>query len=483
MVDFRILGDDDRKLVHEKSLNILEHAGIKLESDKLLEMLKGKGCIVDDETKIVKFPPAIVEGALKTAPKKFILGGLDPKNDMFLGEGNSYVATDGQACFMFDSDKGERRDTVMKDLTDAAQMADELDYIQCFWPIVSAGDVPEETRTIRELVECLRVTGKHFQTDCFSEEQAKYYIKVLEEILGSREKVIERKIFSVVCCPVSPLIFEAEMTEGCCALGEIDAPVVVLPMPISGTTAPMTVLGTVIQNNAEVLAGLTILQLNKAGAPVVYGSAPGILDMKTTLFCVGSPEGSLQNAASCEMAKHYGLPSLISCNCTEAKEPDIQCGREKLSTLLPVVMARPDIICGVGLVDTSNFYFPELLILDEDSIGYARRIAAGIGGGEENALTDTVIDVGPSGSFLAQKSTRAYLRNGEHYRPVATHRQSYEAWGRTPEDDTAGGEDVCSAARRRVKEILGKPAGSYLPEEKADKLRELLAEADKEMSQ
>jgi len=476
MVDFRILSEDDKKLIHEKSLEILEQAGIRLESDKLLTMLKSKGCFVDDDEKIVKFPASLVEDAIKSAPKEFILGGLDPENDMFLGVGNSYVATDGQACFMYDAEKGERRETVLKDLVDAARLVDDLDYIQCFWPIVSAGDVPDETRTIRELVEGLRVTGKHFQTDCFSEEQAKYYIKVLEEILGSREKVIERKIFSVVCCPVSPLIFEAEMTEGCCALGEIEVPVVVLPMPISGTTAPMSVFGTVIQNNAEVLAGLTILQLNKAGVPVIYGSAEGILDMKTTLFCVGSPEGSLQNAASCEMAKYYSLPSLSSCNCTEAKEPDIQCGREKFSTLLPVAMARPDIVCGVGLVDTSNYYFPELLVLDEDSVGYAMRISDGIKGGEENALTDAVIDVGPSGSFLAEKSTRAYLRNGEHYRPVATHRQSYETWL-----DAQDG-DVCSTARNKVKEMLDKPAKEYLSDEKMIRLKEILAEAEREMS-
>ena len=475
MVDFRILNEDDKKLIHEKSLEILEQAGIKLESDKLLTMLKDKGCIVDETEKIVKFPASIVEGALDTAPKEFILGGFDPVNDMYMGVGNSYVATDGQACFMYDADKGERRDTLMKDLVDAARIVEELDYVQCLWPIVSAGDVPETTRTIREMIECMRVSGKHFQSDCFSEDQAKYYIKVLEEILGSREKVIERKIFSVVCCPVSPLIFEADMTEGCCALGEVEVPVVVLPMPISGTTAPMSILGTVIQNNAEVLAGLTIFQLNHEGAPVLYGSAAGVMDMKTTQFCVGSPEGSLQNAACCEMAKFYDLPVLSSCNCTEAKAPDIQCGREKFSTLLPVVMARPDIICGVGLVDTSNFYYPELLILDEDSIGYALRIRDGIRGGEENALTDTVLDVGPSGSFLNQKSTRTYLRNGEHYRPAATHRQTYEKWCSSP------GEDVNCAAEGIVNEILRATAKTYLSDEIAAKLSPILDKADREM--
>ena len=475
MIEFKILSEEDKALIHGESLKVLAVAGVKLESRLSREKLREKGCIVDDAGETVKFPPKLVESAIASAPKKFILGGLDTKNDMHLGEGNVYVATDGQACFVYDAESGERRETVMKDVVESARIVDSLDYIRLFWPIVSAGDVPMEIRTLCELVRGLRVLGKHFQTDCFSAGQAKYYIKILEAILGSREKVIERKIFSTVCCPVSPLIFEGEMVEGCLALSEIDAPILVLPMPISGTTAPMSLFGTVIQNNAEVLAGLTIFQLNKPGTPVIYGAAPGILDMTTTLFCTASPEGALQNAASCEMAKMYGLPSLISTNCSESKEPDVQCGREKAATLIPCALERPDVLCGVGLVDTANLYYPELLILDEDSIGYGMRIAAGIRGGEENALTGVTLSVGPGGNYLSEKSTRSYLRNGEHYRPKITVRQPYESWETSPE---AG---VRVKARKKVAEILAAPEKAYLTDDVMAKLESILAEAEKEL--
>jgi len=475
MVELRILSEDDKNLIHGESLKVLSQAGINLESREALDMLKSKGCIVDYESCIVKFPTDIVESALKTAPKKFTLGGLDPNNDMFLGEGNTYVCTDGQACFVYDTEKGERRETVMKDLVEAARLVDALDYIQLHWPIVSAGDVPVETRILHELVQGYRVMGKHYQTDCFSAVHAKFIIKVLETILGSREKVIERKIFSSCCCPVSPLIYEAEMVEGNLALAEIEAPILILPMPISGTTAPMSLFGTVIQNNAEVLAGLTIYQLNHPGTPIIYGSAAGILDMKSTLFCTGSPEGALQNAACAEMAKYYGLPSLTSTNATEAKAPDIHAGREKAASLVTCAMAAPDILCGVGLVDTSNLYYPELLVLDEDSIGYGRRIAAGIRGGEENALTGVTLSIGPGGNYLKDKSTRAYLRNGEHYHPVASVRQGFEAW------ETSEDADVRAAARKKVAAILAAPEKVYLPEDIMGKLELLLVESEKEL--
>jgi len=475
MVEFKILSEGDKALIHGESLKVLERSGVRLESRLSRDMLREKGCDVSEESRIVRFPPHLVENALKTAPKKFILGGLDPKNDMRLGEGNVYIATDGQACFIYDAEKGERRETVMKDVVESARIVDRLDYIRLFWPIVSAGDVPTEIRTLCEFVRGLKVLGKHFQTDCFSAGQAKYYIKILEAILGSRERVIERKIFSAVCCPVSPLVFEAEMVEGCLALAEIEAPVLVLPMPISGTTAPMSLLGTVVQNNAEVLAGLTIFQLNRPGTPVIYGAAPGILDMVSTLFCTASPEGSLQNAASCEMAKLYGLPSLISTNCSESKEPDVQCGREKAATLVPCAMAGPDILCGVGLVDTANLYYPELLVLDEDSIGYGMRIAAGIRGGEENALTEATLSVGPGGNYLSEKSTRAYLRNGEHYRPKITVRQPYESW------EASLKADIRERAREKVAQILALPEKHYLTDDVTAILESILVQAEKEL--
>ena len=474
MVEFNILSESDKKLIHSEALRILSEAGVHLPSPPILAMLKEKGCEVDESAGLVKFPAALVEEALKTAPKQFILGGLDSKNDMRLGEGNTYVATDGQSCFVYDSEKGERRETVMQDLVDAARLVDQLDYIRCFWPIVSASDAPVGARTLFEAAQTYRVLGKHFQTDCFSAPQAKYYIRMLEAILGSREKVIERKILSFVCCPMSPLSYEAEMMEGCLAMGEVEAPIVILPMPISGTTAPMSLLATVIQNNAEVLAGLTVFQLGRPGMPIIYGAAPGILDMVSTLFCTGSAEGALQNAACCEMAKHYKLPCLISSNCSEAKEPDIQAGREKAASATTAYLSRPDILCGAGLVDTANLFYPELLILDADSIGYAKRIATGINGGAEHALTDVAVKIGPGGTFLSEKSTRQYLRSGEHYHPLCTQRQSYETWLEMPN------RSIRDIAKAKAADMLTVPEKTYLSEAVMGKLQEILAEAEKE---
>lgn len=477
MVKFEILSLEDRQLVHQKSIEILAKAGIKVDSQKILKMMEKAGCEVDYDNSVIKFSAEIIEKTLEMAPSKFILGGLDPKYDLHLGEGNCYIATDGQGCFATDMETGERKKSVMADLVDAAIIAEELDYINLFWPIVSAHDVPSGSRCLHELVECWKVTSKHFQTDCFNETQAVYYRKILMEIFGTEDEIRRRKPFSLCCCPVTPLTYEGSMLEGTVALGDLDVPALVLPMPISGTTAPMSLLSTIILNNAEVLAGNAIFQTAHPNRPVIYGAAPGILDMTTSLFCVGSPEGALQNAACCEMAKMYEMPVLVCGGGADAQVPGIQAAIERMTGILPLYMTAPDIICGVGLTDTAQCLYREELVICEDIVGICKRIAEGVRSGEEHSLSDLIIQVGHGGHFLAEESTVKYLRNGEHYIPKTLSRESFESWLTSPK------KDIIEFSKAKVKKILEHRKKQNFNDDLVAKLNAILAEADQKLSQ
>ena len=472
---FEILTEEDRLLVHRKALDILERAGVKVESRKVLDMMAEAGCEVGFDESRIRFPRELVDGCLKLAPGRFVLGSLDGEHDMLLGEGNTYVATDGQGCFASDMETGKREYSTMKDLTDAARLVDALDYITCFWPIVTAGDVPDGSRTLHEIVECWKVSTKHITADCFNEAQAGYFMEILGAILGGKEQIAKRNILSACCCPVSPLLFEGPMLEGTIRLGEAGVPVLVLPMPIAGTTAPMSLFSTIIQNCAEVLAGNTILQTANPGRPVIYGAAPGILDMSTTLFCVGSPEGALQNGACAEMARHYGLPCLISMGGADAQTPGIQAAVERMVSMVPGFMTGADLICGVGLTGTAQYLYKEELVIGEDLAGFCRRVARGVGTGEAHALTDLVVEAGPGGSFLAEESTVEYLYNGEHYMPKVFCREGGATWESSPK------KDIMEYAGNRVKEILGQPAKENFDAALTGRLAEILAEADTEL--
>jgi len=471
-MQFEVLSEKDITLVHEKSLEILSKAGIKVDSSKVLDMMEKAGCDVCRENSIIRFPKQIIEKSLKQSPGKFMLGSLDGNFDIFLCEGNTFFYKNGQGCFSADLETREGRYPTMKDLTDAARLANSLDYISCFWSIVTANDVNSDYRSLHEIVEIWKVSSKHITADCFNESQAKYFIEVLEKILGSREEIAKRNILSVCCCSISPLIYDGPMLEGTILLGDAGVPVLLLPMPISGTTSPMSSFSTVIQNNAEVLAGIAILQTANPGRPIIYGSAPGILDMSTSLFCAGSPEGGLQNAACAQMAKKYGIPNLISAGGADAQAPGIQAATERMAGMLPGFLSGSDLICGVGLTGTAQYLYLEELIIGEDIVGFCRRTAAGIGAGEEHCLTELAVETGHGGDFLAEESTVEYLRSGEIYMPKNFCRESPESWLNSEK------KDLMLFAEKKVNEVLSKKDKDNYSEELYQSLKEILKRAD-----
>lgn len=62
------------------------------------------------------------------------------------------------------------------------------------------------------------------------------------------------------------------------------------PMAIQGATAPVTIAGTIAQENAEVLAGIVITQIINPGSPVTYWGIPHCMDLKTGNMSFASPE-------------------------------------------------------------------------------------------------------------------------------------------------------------------------------------------------
>lgn len=474
MVQLRVLSDEDKDLIHQKTLEILEKTGVVVKSERIMDLMAQFGCTVEKESSIIKIPAELVEKAVKTAPEKYTLHGLDPEKSLPLKKGNEgYLVTDGQGCFVVDLETGQRRDSTMQDLIDSVVLSDALDSIDMVWPMISALDVPSETRTLRELATMYRYTGKHIQTDVFSPQQVPFFIDVLEAILGDKEHVKEQKIFSAVCCSVSPLGYDADMLEACLDLTEYDVPIEILPMPIAGATAPASLLSAALLNNIEVIAALTIFELYKPGTPIMYGSASSILDMKTGLFAVGAPEEGLINAAGAEMARYYRVPSFVCGFGSDAKEPGIQAALEKMACGITPLLAGTNILCGIGLLETCQCLFFEQLVIDDEIFGFARRIKDGIRGGKEFILSDVISEVGAGGHYLSQRSTKQLIRQGEHYIPKLISRESFEAWQKSPK------KDIQQYAKEKAKKILCGPRQEYLESSVVKELAKILQSAEK----
>ena len=244
-------------------------------------------------------------------------------------------------------------------------------------------------------------------------------------------------------------------------------------MPLAGGTAPVTLAGSVTQHAAEVLAGITLHQLAAPGAPIVWGGAPAIFDMRTGGAPMGAVETAMLNMACAEVGKHLGLPTHGYLVATDSKLVDAQAGAESARSAMLGALAGINMISGAGMLESLARFSVEKLVIDAESIASAYRLARGIEIGSDKVPSETLAtamfaQIGLSGEFLKLKETRALFRQEQHLPSPVIDRS---ARGSEP------ASDVLTRARTRVDELVSKYRKPSLSE---DVLRKFQAIVDRE---
>jgi len=236
-------------------------------------------------------------------------------------------------------------------------------------------------------------------------------VEVCSLIAGGLEELRSRPFFFGSVEPISPLIHGQDALEKSLLIAEYGLPNVVYSMPMAGATAPATFAGTLAVMNAELLSHLTIMQLKREGAPVIYGAMPNIIDMRTTIFPYGSPELNLLVGAATELAHHYDLPMLGTAGCTDAKVMGVQTGLEAMSQVMSSALFGANMVHDVGLMDHATMISPELMVLTDEIVDMAEVMLRKLDVDEESLTLDLVGKVGPGGSYLAEDHTLDHYRS------------------------------------------------------------------------
>jgi trimethylamine--corrinoid protein Co-methyltransferase len=230
---------------------------------------------------------------------------------------------------------------------------------------------------------------------------------------------------------------------------EYGQPLAMSPEAIAGATAPVTLAGLLAQQNASILAHITLAQIFRPGTPILYGTVSTVSNMRYGTVALGSPETGLITAASAQLARYYNLPIRSVGGTTEAKRADIQAGFERLGTLLPAVLAGVNLITCAGTLDGTMVEDHALLILDDELVAAALRIARGIEVNDQTLALDMIKRVGFSGNYLEEDHTAKHFRN-ELFIPRLYSREPYDTWEKN------GERSALDNARDRAREILVK---------------------------
>ena len=191
-------------------------------------------------------------------------------------------------------------------------------------------------------------------------------------------------------CPSPPLTWSEFACRNVMDLARAHVPAELISMPLAGVASPVTLIGSIVQHAAESLAGVVLHQLAEAGAPIVWGGAPTIVDMRSGSTPMGAIETGLINAGNAAVGHSLGLPTHGYLGATDSKVIDAQAGLETGMTALVGGLAGIDMISGAGMLDFLLAQSAEKLVIDADAIGMVQRLLRGIGTPTETLATGSV---------------------------------------------------------------------------------------------
>ena len=468
-----ILTKDELSQIHDASLVVLASAGVQVDDSSAREMMREAGAQVDESKGIVKIPEGLVQEALRKAPKEFALYGRDEVEPLRLGQWDTYFTTGGYATYVYDLTTGARREVTSRDLADAVRLADALPNCDLIANLPAAPrDVPQATLDRHQWAIGLTNTCKHVLSEARGYDSVKDAIAMAATIAGSTDALKKRPIITFDVTTISPLTQDRLQTQEIVGGARNGIPVSISPGPMAGASSPVTLAGTMTQANAEFLSGLVLSQVASPGAPVIYACWARHLDQKTANVTMGTPEFALLRVCQAQLGRHYGLPTRGGGLVTDSKIPDAQSGYEKMATCLIPAMAGLNIVAGMAMVDSLNTMSFEQFILDEEIVGFAKRILNGIDVTAEKIAADIIKTIGPGGSFLGTKHPLKHFRE-ELWMPQISDRTTWSQWHERGENSAE------VRARETAKKVLASHQRPALPDEVENKIWSIVREAEK----
>lgn len=447
-IEFRVLNEEKIARIHEKTLYLMEHVGMKVDGERAVELLTDCGARLGNDGRM-RIGADMVEKALASAPKELTLYNRDGEAAMVINSENQvYFGTHSDQLELVDPFEGGVRKFLKKDIATMCRVADSLPNIHFVLSVGMTADVDPRIQTQSTFIETLKHFSKTINFSSNDVASLKDCINIAADFAGGLKELQEKPFLFYYCEPIPPLTHPADSTEKAYISAENRIPFIYMPYCMMGGTSPMSLATTLVQCNAEALFGLVLSQLVSEGAPFIYGAMPSVLDMRTTVGSYAAPEFHLSIAAMADLVAHYGLPFYGTAGCSDAWAVDEQSVSEVTFQILSTMLSRANLIHDIGVLDHCNNVSPEMVVLADEIIEGAKYYTQGIAAGEEDFALDIIEKVGPGGHYLNEMHT---LKNFKQvwYPEIFSRERS------------GGAVSIRERIRQKIKDILegdGSPA-------------------------
>ncbi len=467
-----LLTNEQVKRVHDASLDILENVGLLVRNEQAREIFKEHGVPFDDASETVKFPRALVERAIRIFPPKFTFYARDPQFDKTLPADRPVIVTGSSAPNMLDPVTRLERRAYSDDIARMARLINELPAYDVFSIPTLAEDAPLDRFTVTRLYPSIANCVKPIRCSASNTRDAEQILQLAFAVAGSEAAYRERPFITHHYCPiVSPLTFDFDSTAELIFFTERGLPAFATIVPNGGMSSPLTLLGTLVQGNAEFLAWAVLAQMVREGTPLVYSSLPTIADMRRGSYAPGAIECGMLVMGMAQMARFYNVPNGGYIGLTNAKVNDAQSGFETGMSGVAALLAGVDMFNIGGLLDALMCFDFAKAVIDDEIARMLKRLQRGFEFSDATLRVslDVIGAAGPAGMFLDKPQTYELMKETMLLTEIAD-RDARNRWTKQ------GALDAQARALNKVRDILSRDHASLLSPDAAARVRAVFAD-------
>jgi trimethylamine--corrinoid protein Co-methyltransferase len=467
--NFKILSQGQIEQVYQATLVCLQQTGVEVNNQEALALLGDAGADIDGNRARISAP--IIENAVAQAPSSFKICGRESQWDMAVEPGQVHFGPGPTCTYYMDPKTGERRKAERQDPATTAHVCDALDHIDYVMSLGLIDNVTASLASVHEFAQMITHTKKPVLAWAFELDHLEAICQIAESVAGGWEAFCQRPNFGFFSTWQAPLIHTDKDLANCFLAVEKGIPVIYLGGGVAGLSGPITGAGLMVTNLACMLSGLAILQLKKPGTPVCLGALPAPMDLRTARLAYGGPEMSLYSAAISEVTHFLGIPYMGTAGASESKEVDLQAAIESTLQVVLSQMSKVNMVHDVGFLDCADIGSLEMLVMTNEIICLARRIATGIEINPETLMLDLIDEIGPGGNFIMSPQTATRCRQ-EILTPELMDRNACQIW------EENGSATMLERIRQKLSEILSKSSSVKLPTEVHDRINKIIENAE-----
>ncbi len=444
----RILEDAHYDLVVDEALRILEEVGVKIAGQAMQGRLSDAGFKTDDKGRWL-LPADRVRAAVASVPGSFTLYDRNGDEYAEFGVGISHFAPGSSGLNILDHRSGQHREAVTDDFIEYVKVGHQLKHVRTLATSFSSKEIEPLISDAWRLYLLLRYSTKAFISGAFSEHAVPRLVQLMELYRKDAADLAARPMAICTITAAGQFSYNEDSTQNLIDFVEAGIPVEIVPITLMALNAPVTLLGALAFHTAEVLAGVTMVQTVKPGAPTLFGGSAAAFHMQNTTSPMTAIEALRLTNASSLVGKHLGMPTQAYTGFSEAKVLDAQAGSETAMGALLAVESGLDSVSGVGMLDYLLTFSIPKLVIDDEIVGQALHFQGDIGNAGDIPTTAIIEEMFEEGHALVAEHTMVNWQTAMYLPGPVWDRDARDAWA-------AKGElDIVSRATAEVDRLLG----------------------------